>query len=159
LYALSSAHSWGAGDYADLETLVSWVQGQGGGMVATLPMLAAFLDEPFEPSPYSPASRLFWNEFYLNIERIPEFQKSAKAQALTGSFEFRDEIVALRKAPLVDYRMQMALKRCVLEECARVMAADGTGRRAALEKYVEANPELRDYGIFRAVGERLRAPW
>ena len=68
-------------------------------MVATLPMLAAFLDEPYEPSPYSPASRLFWNEFYLNIERIPEFQKSPKAQTLAGSREYRDDIAALRKAP------------------------------------------------------------
>ena len=53
----------------------------------------------------------------------------------------------------------MKLKRRVLEECARVLAANETGRRAALEKYVEGNPELRDYGVFRAVGERRRAAW
>jgi 4-alpha-glucanotransferase len=158
LYALHSARSWGAGDYADLEDLVSWVQGQGGGMAATLPMLAGFLDEPFEPSPYSPASRLFWNEFYLNIDRIPEFQKSPRAKALAGSREFQADIAALRKAPLVDYRQQMALKRRVLEECARALAADA-GRRAALEKYAEANPQLRDYAAFRAVCDRRRAPW
>jgi 4-alpha-glucanotransferase len=156
LYALHSARSWGAGDYADLDELVSWVQGQGGGMVATLPLLAAFLDEPFEPSPYSPASRLFWNEFYLNIERIPEFQKSPKAKALAGSPEFRDGIAALRKAPMVDYRAQMALKRRVLEECARALPAD---RRAALEKHVEANPQLHDYAVFRAVCDKRRAAW
>ena len=44
--------------------------GLGGGLVGTLPLLAAFLDEPFEPIPYSPASRLFWNEFYLDVDRI-----------------------------------------------------------------------------------------
>jgi 4-alpha-glucanotransferase len=159
LYALHTARSWGAGDYADLDELVSWVQGQGGGMVATLPLLAAFLDEPFEPSPYSPASRLFWNEFYLNVERIPEFQKSPKAKALVGSREFQADIAALRKSPLVDYRTQMGMKRRVLEECARTLAADTTDRRAALEKYVEANPELRDYAAFRAVGDKRRAAW
>lgn len=159
LYALHTGRSWGAGDFADLEDLVTWVQGQGGGLAATLPLLAAFLDEPLEPSPYSPASRLFWNEFYLNVERIPEFQKSPKAKALVGSREFQDNIAALRQAPLVDYRLQMGMKRRVLEECARTLAADTSGRRAALEKYVAANPEVRDYAVFRAVGDRRRAAW
>jgi 4-alpha-glucanotransferase len=159
LYALHSARGWGAGDFADLEELVAWTQGQGGGMVATLPMLATLLDEPFEPSPYSPASRLFWNEFYLNVERVPEFQRSPRAQALAGSPEFRDALAAQRRAPLVDYRAQMALKRRVLEECARALSEDTTGRRAALEQYAEANPELRKYALFRAVGDRRRAAW
>jgi 4-alpha-glucanotransferase len=158
LYALHSARSWGAGDFADLEDLVTWVQGQGGGLVATLPLLAAFLDEPFEPSPYSPASRLFWNEFYLSLERVPEFQKSPRAKALAGSREFQDGIAALRQAPLVDYRSQMGLKRRVLEECARALA-DDRGRRAALEKHVADNPEVRDYGVFRAVCDKRRAAW
>jgi 4-alpha-glucanotransferase len=156
LYALHSARSWGAGDYGDLEDLVMWVQSQGGGMVATLPMLAAFLDEPFEPSPYSPASRLFWNEFYLNVERVPEFQRSQKARALASSREFQDAIAAQRKAPVVDYRSQMALKRRVLEECSRSLDA---GRREALDQYVKAHPGLRDYAVFRAVCDRRRAAW
>jgi 4-alpha-glucanotransferase len=159
LYALHSARSWGAGDYADLEELVAWVQGQGGGMVATLPMLAAFLEEPFEPSPYSPASRLFWNEFYLNVERVPEFRTSPRAQALAASREFRDDVAALRQAPLVDYRKLMALKRRVLEECSRTLAADAAGRRAALDRYLAGHPEVRDYAVFRAVGDRRRAAW
>jgi 4-alpha-glucanotransferase len=159
LYALHGARSWGAGDFGDLEELVSWVQGQGGGMAATLPLLAAFLDEPFEPSPYSPASRLFWNEFYLNVERIPEFRNSPKAQALLASREFQDGIAALRRAPLVDYRAQMALKRRVLEECARALAADAGGRRAARDKYLADHPEVRDYAVFRAVGDKRKAAW
>jgi 4-alpha-glucanotransferase len=159
LYALHSRRSWGAGDYADLEELVSWVQGQGGGMVATLPLLAAFLDEPFEPSPYSPASRLFWNEFYLNVERVPEFQKSARARAMAASAEFREAIAALRKAPLVDYRKQMALKRRVLEECARSLTAQGGERRAALDEYLKSNPAVAEYAAFRAVGDQRRAAW
>ena len=34
--------------------------------LSTLPLYAAFLDEPFDPSPYAPVSRLHWNEVYLD---------------------------------------------------------------------------------------------
>src|SRR5207302_8021106 len=107
LYALNSERSWGAGDFADLEALTEWVTSLGGGMVATLPLLAAFLDEPFEPGPYSPASRLFWNEFYLDVFRIPELAQCPAAQALLQAPEFQKEMHELRAAPLVDYRRQM----------------------------------------------------
>ena len=46
-----------------------WVDGLGGSVTATLPLFAQFLDEPMlEPSPYSPASRLFWNETYIDVD-------------------------------------------------------------------------------------------
>ena len=53
----------------------------------------------------------------------------------------------------------MGMKRRVLEECARALASDAGGRRAALEKYAAANPELRDYAAFRAVCDKRRAAW
>src|SRR5205085_7600859 len=96
VYALNSESSWGAGDFGDLNRLLDWVARQGGGMVATLPLLAAFLDEPFEPGPYSPASRLFWNEFYIDVEQVPEFKACPPAQQLVASSEFRKEVQALR---------------------------------------------------------------
>ena len=159
LYALHSRRSWGGGDFSDLQRLTEWVQGLGGGVVATLPLTAAFLDEPFEPSPYSPASRLFWNEFYLDIEAIPELSRCPEAQALLDSGDFRREREALRALPLVDYRRQMALKRRVLEALARSFFRDSSERRAAFERYVAANPAVEDYARFRAAGERLRTPW
>ncbi len=75
LYALHSRHSWGSGDFSDLEDLITWVNGQGGSVVATLPFLASFLDEPFDPSPYAPASRLFWNEFYIDVTKVTESEE------------------------------------------------------------------------------------
>jgi 4-alpha-glucanotransferase len=159
LYALHGKQSWGAGDFGDLEDLVGWVQSKGGGLVATLPMLAAFLDEPYEPSPYSPVSRLFWNEFYVSVERCPEFQRSARARGLAASREAQDELRAQRAAPLVDYRRQMAMKRRVLEECARGLFAEPSARRDALLAHAEAEPRLRDYAAFRAACDRRRAAW
>src|SRR5262249_34863427 len=157
LYALHSEQSWGAGDFSNLEALTDWVTKLGGGMVATLPLLAAFLDEPFEPGPYSPASRLFWNEFYLDVLRIPELRQCPKAQALLSAPQFLQEVRELQAAPLVDYRCQMALKRRVLEELARAFFARPSQRADALHTFQATHPQAEDYARFRAAGERRRA--
>src|SRR6266851_3296839 len=150
LYALHSERSWGAGDFSNLEALTEWVTKLGGGMVATLPLLAAFLDEPFEPGPYSPASRLFWNEFYLDVFRIPELRHCPRTRALLQTPEFSKEVSELQAAPLVDYRRQMALKRRVLEELARSFFAKPSERSDSLRDFVAAHPHAEDYARFRA---------
>ncbi|MBW3595892.1 MAG: 4-alpha-glucanotransferase [Planctomycetes bacterium] len=159
LYALHSQESWGAGDFDDLADLAQWVQDLGGGLVGTLPLLAAFLDEPYEISPYAPVSRLFWNEFYVSLRNVPELPLSGAARELLASSEFHREVGDLRSAPLVDYRRQMALKRRVLEELSRSFFAKPSDRVAAFERYAADEPQLHDYAAFRAVGDRLRTPW
>ena len=159
LYALHTERSWGAGDFQDLGRFIQQVREAGGGVVATLPLLAAFLDEPYEASPYSPASRLFWNEFYLAIDSLPEFQASQAARSLVASSDFVREIGELRALPLVDYRRQMKLKRRVLSEMVRTFFDAPNERRAAFEHYVAKNPQAEDYARFRAVGDRLRTSW
>jgi 4-alpha-glucanotransferase len=160
LYALRTRGSWGAGDFSDLQTLAEWTAGLGGGVVATLPMLAAFLDEPFEPSPYAPASRLFWNEVYLDPRRIPELESCPEAKRLMESPELRREIEALRAGTQVDYGRLMALKRRILEELARsFFAQPSPDRRDAFQDFVDSRPELEAYAAFRAVGERRGEPW
>ncbi len=159
LHALRTRRDWGSGNFSDLETLMDWVSNLGGGVVATLPLLAAFLDQPCEPSPYSPASRLFWNELFLDVGRIPELAQSPTARQLLASADFEQERTALEAAPLVEYRGAMALKRRVLEELARSLFSSASERRTALERYLAAHPALDDYARFRAVVERRRAPW
>jgi 4-alpha-glucanotransferase len=159
LYALHSERSWGGGDFSDLETLGAWLAQRGGSVVATLPLLTAFLDDPFDPSPYAPASRLFWNEFYVDVTRVPELQQCPTAQVLLTSSGFRQEIAALRSLAVVDYRRQMALKRSVLAELARNFFAEPSSRTDAFRRFVASQPSVEDYARFRAVGERLRTPW
>jgi 4-alpha-glucanotransferase len=159
LYSLHTERSWGAGDLDDLGRLIEVIGEAGGGVVATLPLLAAFLDEPYEASPYSPASRLFWNEFYLAVEILPEFQASEAARSLVASPDFRREVSELRALRHVDYRRQMKLKRHVLSEMAQTFFAKATDRRAAFDRFVAQHPQTEDYARFRAVGDRLRAPW
>lgn len=159
LYALHSRRSWGAGDLSDLEELMDWLGDLGGTVVATLPLLASFLDEPFDPSPYAPVSRLFWNEFYVDVTRVPELSRCPAAQSLLASNEVRSRIEALRSTGLADYRAQMALKRRVLEELARYVFAGGTQRHCVLKEFVETHPAAEDYARFRAACERQRCPW
>jgi 4-alpha-glucanotransferase len=159
LYAVRSARDWGAGDFADLEALIAKINGLGGGLVGTLPLLAAFLDEPFEPSPYSPASRLFWNEFYLAIDRIPDLEQSAAARQLLSSTAVINERAELRSKKLVDYRNVMVLKRRVLEELAATFFSGSGPRQAAFEKFVTSNPRVEDYARFRATCENRRKSW
>ncbi|MHB1042388.1 MAG: 4-alpha-glucanotransferase [Eubacteriales bacterium] len=159
LYSLHSGRSWGAGDFTDLEALLDWVRGLGGDLAGTLPLLAAFLDEPFAPGPYEPVSRLFWNEFYLDLARVEELKVEPKAQELLNSPGCQDEIAALRAAPLVDYRRGTALKRRVLELCAQKFFAGDSRRQAGLRRWAAEDPAASDYARFRAAVEQRRAGW
>src|SRR5262249_34131819 len=93
-----------------------------------------------------------------DVARVPELARCPPAQALLAAPAFRAEVEALRAAPLVDYRAQMALKRRVLEELARTFFSGPSERRAAFERHLADNPRLEDYARFRAATERHR-PW
>ncbi|MEX0682845.1 MAG: 4-alpha-glucanotransferase [Dehalococcoidia bacterium] len=154
LYALRTGREWGAGDVSDLRELVDWTADVGGHAVATLPLFAAYLDKPFDPSPYSPASRLFWNEFYIDIESVPELVDCAAARELIASGEVQEEIGALRRGDIVDYRAGMALKRRVLELLAKNFSCNG-----ALRTFLRDHPHAEDYARFRATVEARGEPW
>lgn len=157
LYGLRSARSWGVGDLTDLAALTEIVARNGGSLVATLPMLAAFLyGEPFEPGPYMPASRLFWNELFVDVERSPELVTSEEARTAIAAPATRRAIGSLRAEPLVDHRRAAALKRCVLERLGDACVR-GPGR-ARLDELLAARPELLSYARFRAAVER-DGPW
>jgi 4-alpha-glucanotransferase len=160
LYALRTKESWGAGDFSDLDRLARWLAEYGGGLVATLPLLATFLGSaPFEPSPYAPASRLFWNEVYVDPRRLPEFAGSAAARALVDSADFRAEAAALRALDSVDWARTAELKRSVLAELAKSTLSLSDGRRSEFERFLKAKPYVQEYAKFRAVGDRHGSSW
>ncbi len=154
LYALRSGRSWGIGDLTDLQALGDWTSALGGDVVATLPLLAAFLDDPLVVSPYSPASRLFWNEVYLDVPGC----LNRLGSTLDITEAVRHEIAALNEAGMVDYRATMALKRGVLQEAADHLFAASGPDRERLGDFVRGNPEAESYARFRALTERL-GPW
>ncbi|MEW6448084.1 MAG: 4-alpha-glucanotransferase [Bacillota bacterium] len=159
LYALHSERSLGAGDLTDLKMLLGWIRGLGGSLVGTLPLLAAYLDEPFDPSPYAPVSRLFWNEFYIDVAAVPELGSCPEAREILDSGRFQRETAELRKSSLVDYRRGMSAKRKLLEKLAACCYSRESDRLAALLRWVVEHPEVQDYARFRATAERQRAGW
>src|SRR3990172_4166441 len=153
LYALTSVRSWGAGDFTDLESLADFTGSLGGSLVGTLPLLAAFLDEPYNPSPYAPGGRLFLDEFFLLIERIPELPRCPAVRSIIST-GFVTQLNRLRSQPLVDYRQSMAIKRRVLEALTGWLLSQSSERRACFERFVESHPMAQDYAEFRAKVER-----
>jgi 4-alpha-glucanotransferase len=138
IYALHSKRNPKAGDFKDFESLIDWMGGKGGHVAATLPLLASFLDHPFEPSPYAPASRLFWNEFYL------EGSETAHAQA----------------SEFVDYRNEMGIRRNVLErEAAAFFRNPHAEGRERFDAFITEEEHIRSYASFRAVTEKHQAGW
>jgi 4-alpha-glucanotransferase len=159
LYAVRSNRNWGAGDFTDLAELAAWMRSRGGRLVGTLPLLAAYLDDPFEPSPYSPVSRLFWNEFYIDVERVPELANCEAARKLLATVDSRHTLDEMRRADHVAYRRLMALKRRVLELLSADFHARKPPRYAAYARYLHDNPQLDTYAKFRAVGEKQHDAW
>ena len=159
LYALRTGRSWGAGDLSDLETLTEWAAGLGGGVVGTLPILSSFLEEPFEPSPYAPASRMFWNELYLDPRRLPDYDDHSPARRIVESQDFMKEVEALQREPRVDYERLVSLKRRVLEEMAHRFFSRPGDRFEEFEKFVQRKKDLDAYAAFRAVGNRRGESW
>lgn len=159
LYSLHGDRSPGAGDLGDLRTLMEWTSERGGSVVGTLPLLAGFLREPFEASPYAPASRLAWNELYLHLESVPEYQASAKAKAAYEGAEAEAERARLRALPQVAYREQMAFKRTALEAMAERCFASQSDRTTALRQFAAQRPEIDEYAQFRAVGDKFETVW
>lgn len=139
----------GDADLGSFDDVAAWVAAQGGSVMATLPLLASFLDEPFDPSPYTPVSRRFWNELFVDLDRLgPRFAGAGVDQSW-----LRDELGMLDHGPAFDYRRRARLVHSVLAQLAKGPdVPGGEGRPDELG-------EVDRYAQFRAVGARQRSSW
>jgi 4-alpha-glucanotransferase len=144
VYGLASPASGQAGDLGSLRRLFAQVAARGGRYVATLPLLAASLDEPCQFSPYAPTSRMFWNELYLDL--------AALAGELGVEPPAAPPIIA--GAP-IDYRTQYHWRRHALDPMAERLLATRGGEIDAWA----ADTGAYDYAAFRAIGETTRRAW
>ncbi|MFH1858428.1 MAG: 4-alpha-glucanotransferase [Candidatus Omnitrophota bacterium] len=160
LYAHVSEKKGQSGNFTGLFSLLEWVDHHGGTTVATLPLFSVFLDECFEPSPYIPVSRLFWNELYLDPATLPELLRSPKARAILESGRYQKALREFQGTSYVDYRGQMRLKRNVLEHLAGSFFSNGSPvRRRRFQRFVAEHPQAEDYARFRAASEHYRKSW
>ncbi len=127
--------------FAHLARLAREVAGRGVDMVATLPLYAAFLDEPFDPSPYSPISRLHWNELYLSDAALPD-------AALPDSVV--PEIGGGSPGGDVDWRLLAERRRGQLVRAAIEADAELIGE---LDRFGAAHPDVGSFARFMAARE------
>lgn len=140
LYALVTERGGDVADMTDLRALREWASSLGASFVGTLPLFASYLDEPFDPSPYAPVSRVFWNELYLDTGERP-----SRATPEPGS--------------LVDYRAAYARKRSAIDAMAAEELDRSNPTSGALWHRIESDRLLDQYACFRALAERRRAGW
>ncbi|HVN51111.1 MAG TPA: 4-alpha-glucanotransferase [Acidimicrobiales bacterium] len=146
-------------DLGGLAELARWIDDRGGKVVATLPLLSSYLDRPCEPSPYSPVSRRFWNEIYLEVERLPELASSPATRAWLDHPDTRSEMACLREAETFDAVDQERLVRAVLTDLAATFFERTSRGAPGFDRWVDEHPLVIDYARFRAVVERRGTGW
>lgn len=158
-YALRSNNDPGCGNFSELRRLAQWSAGLGASAIATLPLTAVYLDEPFLPGPYSPVSRLFWNELFVDPLSLPEAVNSQALGRVLKSASYAREVESLRAAELVQYRRQALLGRETLSAVAESFYQDGGETSESFRAFLKESPEAERYAQFRAVTDRRRTAW
>lgn len=111
LYGLRSKRNWGCGDFTDLATFCEWAaKDLRCAFVALNPLHLIANRLPYNASPYLPVSTYFKNFIYLDLERIPEFQRSPLVRSRMERADIRQRLLQMRLKELVDYEGVAATK-------------------------------------------------
>ena len=155
LYSLRTEQGWGPNVF-DLDRLGAWIDSHGGKVVGTLPLLAS---PRSDPSPYTPLSRRFWNEAYLDVAELAELAGSPRARAWMADPATQRLAERLRSSPTADVSAQGGLVDRVLDALVPGFFAPDQSGDPAFARWVDENPLVVDYARFRAVAERHGARW
>ncbi|STX50372.1 1,4-alpha-glucan branching enzyme GlgB [Legionella busanensis] len=149
IYALHDEFTNKCGDLSTFAHFSRWLAEQDTKIVATMPFFASFSESHCEPSPYSPVSRLFWNDLYLNLNHIVNDIEEDKQCEI-------DEI--LNDQSLVNYPVAAKTKRQLFTKHIESFLAD-TELQEALQVYREKCPLIEQYSLFRAKNEVDNQTW
>ncbi len=160
LYALRSRHNWGIGDFSDLAEAMDWAGELGAAFVGINPLHAALPGALSDPSPYSPATRLFTNFLYLDLRAVPEMAHCPEARDYLGGTAGRSLLRRLRAAALLPYPEVYAVKRDILARLFEVFRQEHGGEfpktargRAFREFCQHRDRYLHDFALYVALAE------
>jgi 4-alpha-glucanotransferase len=146
---------FGVGTYGDLEALTRWAATFGGARFGTLPLFAAYLDEPFDPSPYAPVSRLMWNELFIDPRQTSEWREPG-VQKIVQSSAFQRQAGRAKSGRYVDYHLTWKLARRAL----KAMSAAARNRPRRWSEIIRGlSLETGRYALFRAAVDATRSAW
>ncbi len=114
--------------FVHLAALAARAPRLGVGLVATLPLYAAFLDEPFDPSPYSPLSRLHWNEVYIDDAALPAIRVPPAGDLIDWQ-----ALARRRRAQLLDLSVDL-----------------DPYLQTAVARFLAERPDVADFARYRA---------
>ncbi len=170
LYSLRSHHNWGVGDFRDLGAIVEWAGKRLGAAVIGLnPLHALKNTKPYHISPYSPTSRLFLNDLYIDVTQVPECWMGPDVRQRLEDPAFRSRIDAARRSELVDYDAVRSIKREVLELCYQAFVQNNfegvepelkpkTDRGRSFRQFAAREGELlAHYALFQALEEEQQS--
>lgn len=170
LYSLRSDRNWGVGDFGDLAPVVEWAGRQlGAAFIGLNPLHALKNTTPYHISPYSPTSRLFLNDLYIDLEQVAEYRTALEMHTRLADPSFRARLDAVRRGELVEYDAVASIKREVLDLCYRAFLRehfDGdepalqptTERGWSFHRFTEREGEsLTSYALFQALEEAQQA--
>lgn len=154
LYSLRSPSDWGIGDFSALRAFATSAASAGAQAIGLNPLHAPNVADPSAHSPYDPASRLWLNPLYIDVEAVEDFRESLRAQ--TAAQLLRPP----HGSPLIDYEAVTTAKLGVLERCYDWFLShhrDDARGRAFMRFVEEGGAALDDYATFCALAEHVRA--
>jgi len=141
-YSLRRLHTdAGVGSVGDLAALAELCHVVGVDVVGTLPLLAAFDDQP---SPYSPASRRAWNEMFVDFGNIPDWDEPGPVGSEGSTWVDYDATGRTIRSDLLRYSAHVTVTPRL---------------RAQVEAYLKREPEMRRYAEFRALADVHGRNW
>ncbi len=160
LYGLRSERNWGVGDFTDLRRLIDWASREVGfSLIGLNPLHALHNRTPYNASPYLPLSMYYKNLIYIDVEQVPEFERSQCARKLFDSPRVREKIRALRDAEFVQYSEVALLKRRflkILHRAFRLERAAQPERSRAFDQYCQREGDLlAKFALYSALDEAL----
>jgi 4-alpha-glucanotransferase len=154
LYGLRSRRNWGVGDLRDLEDFGAWAAAATGAQfVALNPLHAIANRQPYNTSPYLPASTYYRNFLYLDVEAVEQFRDSS-IRAEFDSAKVQNELTELRSAEFVEYERAAALKLHFLRRCFTLFDWITPGFQKFL---VREGDLLKQFALYSALDEHIRA--